>query len=198
MPAFVWRLLRSNETMNSKKSDSTEWLKRYADQVCTAEQAIKHIKSGDSIFIGTGCGQPQHLVKALVEHSQHIYDAHVVHLLTMGAAPYADEKFREKFKMNTFFIAENVRDALAKGIGDYTPIFLSEIPGEFEDGRIPIDVALISISPPDARGLCSLGVSVDIVKSAAANAKYVIAQVNANPELRNNAKAPPKVLAFFL
>jgi acyl-CoA hydrolase/ribosomal protein S18 acetylase RimI-like enzyme len=139
---------------------------------------MKLIKSGNSIFIGTGCAQPQHLVNALVEHSSKIYDAHIIHLLTMGTAPYADEKFREKFKMNSFFIADNVRDAFAKGIGDYTPIFLSEIPLEFETGRIPVDVALISATPPDVNGLCSLGVSVDIVKSAAANAKYVIAQVN--------------------
>ena len=80
--------------------------------------------------------------------------------------------------MNSFFIAENVRDALEKGIGDYTPIFLSEIPLEFETGGFPIDVALIPVTPPDANGLCSLGVSVDIVKAAAANARYVIAQVN--------------------
>ncbi len=115
-----------------------------------------------------------------MEHSDHIYDAHIVHLLTMGEAPYVDEKFREKFKMNSFFIADNVRNALDRGIGDYTPIFLSEIPAEFETGRIPIDVALISVAPPDANGLCSLGVSVDIVQSAAANARYVIAQVNSN------------------
>ena len=155
-----------------------DWKKKYADKVGTSAAAMKLIKSGNSIFIGTGCGQPQHLVDALVEHSGHIYDAHIVHLLTMGTAPYADEKFREKFKMNCLFIADNVRDALAKGIGDYTPIFLSEIPLEFEAGRIPVDVALISVTPPDVNGLCSLGVSVDIVKSAAANSKYVIAQVN--------------------
>ena len=136
------------------------------------------IKSGDSVFIGTGCAQPQHLVNALVEQSSHIYDVHIIHLLTIGTAPYADEKYREKFKMNTFFVADNVRHALAKGIADYTPIFLSEIPYEFENGRIPIDVALISVTEPDVNGLCSFGVSVDIVKSAAANAKYVIAQVN--------------------
>jgi acyl-CoA hydrolase len=82
------------------------------------------------------------------------------------------------FKINSFFIADNVRDAMEKGVGDYTPIFLSDIPAEFESGRIPLDVALISVTPPDANGLCSLGVSVDIVKSAAANARYVIAQVN--------------------
>jgi len=155
-----------------------EWKEKYKDKMGNATSAVKLIKSGNSIFIGTGCGQPQHLVDALVKHSSHIYDAHIVHLLTMGTAPYADEKFQEKFKMNSFFIADNVRDALSKGIGDYTPIFLSEIPLEFEMGRIPIDVALISVSPPDANGLCSLGVSVDIVKSAAANARYIIAQVN--------------------
>ncbi len=139
---------------------------------------MKAIKSGDTIFIGTGCAQPQHLVRALVEHAGHIYEAHIIQLLTMGEAPYADEKFRDKFKMNCFFVGDNVREALNKGIGDYTPIFLSEIPGEFDSGRIPVDVALISVTPPDANGLCSLGVSVDIVKSAIANARHVIAQVN--------------------
>ena len=157
-----------------------DWKEKYKNKIATAPAAMKLIKPGNSIFIGTGCGQPQHLVSALVEHSGKIWDAHIVHLLTAGAAPYADEKFREKFKMNTFFIADNVRDALKKGIGDYTPIFLSEIPHEFETGRIPIDVALITVTPPDVNGLCSLGVSVDIVKSAAANARYVIAQVNSN------------------
>ena len=157
-----------------------DWKANYKDKIGTAATAMKLIKSGNRIFIGTGCGQPQHLVNALVEHSGRICDAHIVHLLTMGAAPYADEKFREKFKMNSFFIADNVRDALEKGIGDYTPIFLSEIPREFETGRIPIDVALISVTEPDVNGLCSLGVSIDIVKSAVANAKYVIAQANRN------------------
>ncbi|MHC4703656.1 MAG: 4-hydroxybutyrate CoA-transferase, partial [Planctomycetota bacterium] len=151
-----------------------DWKEAYKDKIKTAPPAMKLIQSGNSIFIGTGCAQPQHLVNALVEHAENIYDAHIVHLLTMGTAPYADEKFREKFKMNSFFIADNVRDAFARGIGDYTPIFLSEIPAEFESGRIAVDVALISVAPPDVNGLCSLGVSVDIVKSAVANAKYVI------------------------
>ena len=161
--------------MNMQEFD---WKEKYKDKISTAVVAVRLIKSGNNIFVGTGCGQPQHLVNILVEQSSHIYDAHIVHLLTMGAAPYAGEKFREKFKMNSFFIADNVRDALQKGIGDYTPIFLSEIPLEFETGRIPVDVALISVTPPDINGLCSLGVSVDVVKSAVANAGYVIAQVN--------------------
>jgi len=163
-----------------KVSIATEfdWKEKYKSKIGTAAAAMNLIKPGNRIFIGTGCAQPQHLVNTLVEHSSHIYDAHIIHLLTMGAAPYANEQFREKFKMNSFFIADNVRDALSKGIGDYTPIFLSDIPQEFESGRIPIDFALISVAPPDVNGLCSLGVSVDIVKSAAANARYTIAQVN--------------------
>ncbi|RKY14080.1 MAG: 4-hydroxybutyrate CoA-transferase [Planctomycetota bacterium] len=156
------------------------WKEKYRDKLSNAAVVMKLIKPGNTIFIGTGCGQPQHLVSAMVEHSGHIHDAHVIHLLTMGQAPYANEKYREKFKVNSFFIADNVRDAVAKGICDYTPIFLSEIPHEFESGRTPIDVALISVSPPDVNGLCSLGISVDIVKSAAENARYIIAQVNSN------------------
>ena len=158
--------------------DSFDWKERYAGLITSAPEAMKSVKPGDSIFVGTGCGQPQHLVNVLVEHSKHIFDAHIIHLLTMGSAPYASESFRERFKMNSFFIADNVRDAIARGLGDYTPIFLSDIPREFDSGRIPIDVALVSVAPPDVNGHCSLGVSVDIVKSAAANAKYVIAQVN--------------------
>jgi acyl-CoA hydrolase/GNAT superfamily N-acetyltransferase len=157
-----------------------DWKQKYAGQICTAPEACKHIQSGNNIFIGTGCGQPQHLVQALVEHSPHVYDAHIIHMLTMGSAPYATEAFSEKYKMNSFFIADNVRGALERGIGDYTPIFLSDIPRLFSSGRMPVDAAMISVTPPDINGLCSLGVSVDIVKSAAANSKLVIAQVNAN------------------
>ncbi|MHC4362091.1 MAG: 4-hydroxybutyrate CoA-transferase, partial [Planctomycetota bacterium] len=75
-----------------------DWKEKYKAKTGSAPAAMKLIKSGNSIFIGTGCGQPQYLVSALVEHSGHIYDAHIVHLLTVGAAPYADEKFHEKFK----------------------------------------------------------------------------------------------------
>ena len=159
---------------------TSDWKTKFQDKVKAVAMALREIQSGSHVFIGTGCAQPQHLVNALVEHCKGVSDVHIVHLLTMGSAPYVDEKFRDRFKMNTFFIADNVRDALGSGIGDYTPMFLSEIPHQFDKGRIPVDVALITVSPPDTGGLCSLGVSVDIVKAAVANAKYVIAQVNAN------------------
>ncbi len=154
------------------------WREKYGDRIGTAPEAMKLVKPGDSIFIGTGCAQPQHLVEALVEQTPHVYDAHIVHLLTMGSAPYVREEFRGKFKTNSFFVAENVRDAFEQGVGDYTPIFLSDIPRQFETGRVPVDVALICVTPPDVNGLCSLGVSIDIISSAVANAKYVVAQVN--------------------
>ena len=155
-----------------------DWKQKYKDKTGTAQAAMKLIQPGNTIFIGTGCGQPQHLIDALIQNAGHIPDAHIVRLLTMGAAPDVDKKLREKFKMNSFFIADNRRGVMERTIGDYTPIFMSEIPRQFETGRIPIDVALITVTPPDVNGLCSLGVSVDIVKSAAANARYVIAQVN--------------------
>jgi acyl-CoA hydrolase len=155
-----------------------DWKQEYSDRISDAREAMKLLKPGNSIFIGTGCGQPQHLVNALVMHSKHIYDARIIQFLTMGGAPYASEKFRPQFRTNSFFIGDNVRDAFDKGIADYTPIFLSQIPRQFETGRIPLDVVLLSVTPPDVNGLCSLGVSVDVVKSAAANAKCVIAQVN--------------------
>ncbi|MCK4761676.1 MAG: GNAT family N-acetyltransferase [Candidatus Aminicenantes bacterium] len=157
-----------------------DWKKTYADLIGSAKEAMQLIRPGSSIFIGTGCGQPRHLVEALTAYSRHIYDARIFHFLTRGDAPYAVEKFRPRFSTNSFFIGENIRAAMEKGIARYTPIFLSEIPHQFETGRIPLDAALISITPPDVNGLCSLGVSVDVVKSAAANAKYVIAQVNEN------------------
>ena len=155
-----------------------DWKQLYSDRIYSSLEAMKLIKPGNSIFIGSGCGQPQHLVDALVKQSKHIYDARIIHFLTMGEAPYTSEKFRPRFRTKSFFVTENVRETFDKGIGDYTPIFLSEIPRQFETGRIPLDVALISVTPPDLNGLCSLGVSVDVVKSAAANARCVIAQVN--------------------
>lgn len=155
-----------------------KWQEKYADIVASAEEAVSHIRAGQRVFIGTGCAQPHVLVKALVARAQDLVDTEIVHLLTFGGAPYADKELSENFRINSFFIAENVRDIIQKGLGDYTPIFLSDIPELFHSGRLPLDVALIQVTPPDERGRCSLGISVDIVKSAAENASLVIGQVN--------------------
>jgi acyl-CoA hydrolase/GNAT superfamily N-acetyltransferase len=166
--------------MKARTTTEFDWQEKYKDRISTAAAAMQLIKPGSHVFIGTGCAQPQYLVNALMEHTPNAHDVRVFHMSTMGTAPYADEKYRDKFKLNTFFVAENVRGAMAKGIGDYTPIFMSDLPQEFAEGRIPIDVALITVSPPDSRGQCSLGISVDVVRSAVANANYVVAQVNPN------------------
>ncbi len=154
------------------------WQQTYHDQILTPDTAIGKIKPGQRVFIGTSCGTPQALVKALAEHAPDLSDTEIVHMLSMGDAPYAQRELAGTFRVNSFFIAPNVRDAIQEGFGDYTPIFLSEIPRLFASGQLPLDVALIQVSPPDARGFVSLGISVDIVKSAAENAALVIAQVN--------------------
>ncbi len=154
------------------------WKTAFADKVMTAIQATKLINAGDHIFIGTGCAEPQVLVRALVDASAHLADTELYHLLTSGIAPYAEPQYADRFRFNTFFVADNVRSAVHGGFGDYTPVFLSEIPKLFDSGRIPLDVALIQVTPPDRNGLVNLGVSVDIVRSAIRNAVVIIAQVN--------------------
>lgn len=143
-----------------------------------------HIHRGDRIFIGTGCGEPQHLVHALTDyvqtHPTALFDTEVLQVWTLGIAPYADERLKTYFRHNSFFISHNTRSAVNQGAADYTPVFLSHVPNLFFRGLVPIDVALIQTSPPDDHGFMSLGVSVDIVKAAAEKARLVIAQVNAH------------------
>lgn len=163
-----------------KTSFDPEWQEKYKPQILTAEMAIRKIGPGQRIFIGTGCSEPLELVGALAKRAMELPDTEVVHLLTFGEAPYAHRELAQYFRVNSFFIAENVRDIIQEGLGDYTPIHLSDIPHLFDSGQLPLDVALIHVTPPDKDGLCSLGVSVDIVQKAAENASLVIAQVNPN------------------
>ena len=158
----------------------SEWQEKFANMIVTPAKAVSRIAPGQRVFIGTGCATPQMLVKALVDRGSQLADIEIVHLLTFGEAPYAEKSLIENFRVNSFFISENVRDIIQEGLGDYTPIFLSDIPRLFSSGKLPLDVVLLQITPPDERGMCSLGVSVDIVKSAAENAALVIGQVNRN------------------
>ena len=162
----------------SKPSFDPDWQEKYAAMISTADEAMQALRPGQRVFVGTACGEPLELVRALTRRSGELPDTEVVHLLTFGEAPYAE--LTRSFRVNSFFIAENVRDVIQEGLGDYTPIFLSDIPRLFKSGQLPLDVALIQVTPPDGNGMVSLGVSVDIVKSAAENASLVIAQVNPN------------------
>jgi len=157
---------------------ASDWTKVYKKKILTASLAIKKIARGSRIFLGTGCGVPYHLVQELANHAAQMADNEIVHLLTLGDTPSADQKFQNQFRHNTFFVSANIRDAVSEGRADYTPIMLSDIPNLFRQKRMPLDVAMIQVSPPDRYGYCSLGISVDITKAAFESADMVIAQVN--------------------
>jgi acyl-CoA hydrolase/GNAT superfamily N-acetyltransferase len=156
----------------------------YPEKFPTAERIFSAIHPGNRIFIGTGCGEPQSLVKALINyvrsHPKAFFDAELLQVWTLGVAPYADEKFKDNFRHNSFFIGNNTREAVNQGLADYTPVFLSQVPGLFQKKLVPVDVALIQTSPPDEHGFMSLGISVDIVKAATESASLVIAQINSH------------------
>jgi len=167
----------------AQESKITDLIKRkWPDKLASERLIFSHIHPGDRIFIGTGCGEPQHLVRLLVEYAQRyptaFFDAELIHVWTLGVAPYTDEKFKLNFRLNSFFIGESTREAVNRKAADYTPIFLSSVPSLFFREIIPVDVALIQVSPPDEKGDMSLGISVDIVKAAAQKASLVIAQIN--------------------
>lgn len=155
-----------------------DWQSRFASKVCSAEQAVREIPPGRRILIGSGVAEPAQLVQAMVEHGRHLADNEIVHLLTMGPAPYVQPGLERRFRHTAFFIGPNVREAVQQGRADFMPVFLSEIPGLIRSRRINVDVALIQVSPPDRHGYVSLGVSVDVVRAAVNTAKVVLAEVN--------------------
>ncbi|MFB1016341.1 MAG: GNAT family N-acetyltransferase [Alteromonadaceae bacterium] len=138
-----------------------------------------YLKSGNRIFIGSHAAVPNALIEDLIANSSTLHDIEVVHIFTLSNNVWAEPKHQDLFKVNAFFIGgKNIREAISEGRADYTPCFISEIPKLFDDNILPLDVALIMVSPPDEYGYCSLGVSVDIVSAAIKSAKYVIAQIN--------------------
>jgi len=170
--------------LEEKSRNLDEMKKKYTEKFASEHKIFSHIHRGDKIFIGTGCGEPQYLVRALINyvqsHPKAFFDAEVFHVWTLGVAPYTDEKFKANFRHNSFFIGTNTRDAVNKGLADYTPVFLSQVPELFHRKLVHVDVALIQTSPPDDHGYMSLGISVDITKAGVENASLVITQVNSN------------------
>ncbi len=168
------------------ESDMHPWLQKvsqqYPDKFATTNTIFNKIHPGNRIFIGTGCGEPQLLVRSLIEYVRSnpkaFFDTELLQVWALGVAPYGDEKFKDNFRYNSFFIGNNTRQAVNKGLADYTPIFLSQVPSLFNSRLVPVDVALIQTSFPDEHGFMSLGISVDIVRAAVDNASLVIAQVN--------------------
>ena len=148
------------------------------DKLLTAQKSVKKIKNGSRVFIGTGCGEPQRLIKAMVEDLS-IQDIVIYQMLSATLSNYVnDENFLSRFSIKLFFISLLMRQSAFEGKIDYIPVYLSQIPEIFANHEIGLDVALIQVSPPDTHGYCSLGISVDITLSGMKNADLVIAQVN--------------------
>ena len=154
------------------------WEPEYKKKLQTADEALRCVRSGTRVYIQPGCAEPEALVEALMHRAPELYNVEIVHMMTMGCAPYVAPEMAGHFRHNAMFIGGNVRAAINDGRADYTPIHLSEIEALFENGDMPIDVALIEVSPPDSHGFCSFGVGVDTTLTAAKCARYVVAQVN--------------------
>lgn len=154
------------------------WEIEYKKKLRTPDEALRCVQSGMRVYIQPGCAEPETLVEALIQRAPHVQDVEIVHMMTMGKAPYVAPEMAGHFRHNAVFIGGNVRDAVNEGRADYTPVYLSEIEDLFESGAMPLDVALIEVSPPDSHGFCSFGVGVDTTLTAARLARYVVAQVN--------------------
>jgi acyl-CoA hydrolase len=145
---------------------------------CSAEDAVKYIKSGDKVFVHGSAATPLVLLKALAERAEELKRVEIISLSTYGEMPLAKPEFKDSFYFNSLFVSANTRKNINEGQGSYIPVFLSEIPRLFHQHILQLDVALIQVSPPDEHGFCSLGVSVDVAMAAVKNAHHVIAQVN--------------------
>src|SRR5215470_17854340 len=151
------------------------WQAEYERKKVTADDALRCVQSGMRVYIQPGCAEPETLVEALMRRGPYVREVEIVHMMTMGTAPYVAPEMAGHFRHNAVFIGGNVRDAINDGRADYTPIYLSEIEELFTSGAMPIDVALVQVSPPDSHGFCSFGVGVDTTLTAAKCARFVVA-----------------------
>lgn len=155
-----------------------QWQTTYNAKLCSAEEAVRVIKSGNRVYVHPGCAVPDVLVDAMSSRYRELEDVEVIHLLTVGDCQYSKPEMEGHFRHNALFIGKNVRKAVNDGRADFTPIFLSEVCQLFTKNYLPLDVSLIQVSPPDKHGFCSFGVGIESTKCAAELSKVVIAQVN--------------------
>uniref|UniRef100_A0A832DL27 Acetyl-CoA hydrolase/transferase family protein n=1 Tax=Ignavibacterium album TaxID=591197 RepID=A0A832DL27_9BACT len=153
-------------------------LRVYNSKLVSADEAVKHIKSGDNIVVQPGCAAPMELIRALVRRKDELTDITIYHILIVGELPYLQPGMEKHFKHKAFFIGANSRQAVNDGRAEFIPIFLSEVPLLFKYGQIKSDVALLNVSPPDEHGFCSYGVDVGTIKTPAEKSKLIIAQIN--------------------
>ncbi len=154
------------------------WTEQYKNKVVTADEAVRAINSGDRIFLTGNCSVPKTVLAALVDYAPELEDLELCQALTIGSADYVDPKLEGHLRVNTMFISPNNREAVQAGRADFTPVLLSEFPLLFKEKHLPLDVALVHLSPPDEHGFCSFGVEVGLSKSPAESSKIIIAEVN--------------------
>ena len=154
------------------------WMKLYQERLTSAEEAARKIVSDSRVYLGGGVGAPQTVIDALVKRAPELRNVELIHILHFGKAEYVKPEYAQSFRHNAMFIGHNVRSAVQQGHADFTPVFLSEIPSLFRDGHVPLDIAIVQVSPPDEHGFCSLGAEVGCTKGAAEHAKFTIAEVN--------------------
>ena len=150
---------------------------RYSERLCSPEEAVAKVKSGDRIVFSHACGEPRTLPGALVKRAGELPGVEIIHMVPMGEAIYCRPEYAGSFRHVAIFAGAPTREAIWESRADYIPLLFSEVPSLF-DSLLPLDVAMVTVSPPDANGLCSLGVSVDYTKHATECAKTVIAEVN--------------------
>ena len=154
------------------------WLELYRKRVTTADEAVKAIRSGDHVWIHSGCSNPEELISAMLARAGELQGVELSHILTLGSADYVRPEYAASFRHRALFAGANVRAAINEGRADFVPVHLHQIPRLIYEGTLPIDVALVHISPPDEHGFCSYGVEVGCTKAAAERARTVIALVN--------------------
>ncbi len=155
-----------------------DWREGYQRKLVSAEEAVAVIRSGDRVFLQGGCGVPQRLEAALVARAGELRNVEIIHIHSGGKAEYCQPQYQSSFRHNALFMADNTRDAVNSGCADFTPAWLSDMASLMRDGHLPVDVALVHVTKPDAHGYCSFGVSIDVAKPVAEAAKIVVAQVN--------------------
>lgn len=175
-----------------------DWRMAYQNKLVSAEQAIQVVKSGDRVVTGHACGEPSALVEALVARAPELRAVEIVHMVAMGPAKYAQPGMEASFRHNALFVGASTRKAVEEKRADYTPCFFSEIPRLFREKLLPVDVALIQITPPDEEGFCSYGLSADYTVAAAECAATVIAQVNAKMPRTGGVKIHLDAIDFLV
>ncbi len=167
-------------------------------QWCSQNKAVGVVNSGNRIFVQGACATPTPLLEALVARGDELRDVEITHLHTYGPTPYTDKQWEGHFSLRALFVGENVRNSANIGRASYAPVFLSDIPALFQPGgALPLDVAFIQVSPPDAHGYCSLGPSVDVTSAAVEHARTVVALVNPHmPRTHGDSYVPVSRLDY--